>query len=223
MKKLFALTLCLILLFCAACAKKSDNTAADFTKIGEKITVQKVDDELPWVVTEDGYDEDSYALAQFNVASDEAEKINEKIHEKFADEDGERRLRLSYTIGQKGALCSVLLKSVYENHRVDYKAYSMDLSSGKPAETVAIADFYGYNETEYYSALKAAVKAEFSRQYGSFEGKTENYEETYQKATGDDYLKSAVPFVNSEGKLSAVVSLLGLDGEEHSFAVTLEE
>lgn len=234
MKKLFVPTKCVSLLLCFAlllsftllissCGSKSVKSSSGFNEIGTEITADKADNKQPWVVTEEGYEEGNYAIAQFNVASDEVQKLNEQIHEKFAGENGDRRLKLSYTVGKKGALCSVLFESVCGNRQKKYDAYSVDLSSGKPTESGAIAALYGYSKKEYTKALKSAVATEFLKEYGSFKDKSPSYDEALLKSTQEDYLKRAVPFANEEGKLSAVVVLFGMDGEEHSATVLLEE
>ena len=219
-KKITALLLCLLMAVAAVgCAEqekkeKEDKQEEKYPEIGEKIAVSKlVPAEEEWVLEKEG-ELESYALPQFNLKSETAEKYNKEIIDKAKEgaKNGLRELRYSY--GEKEALLSLTIALIYPES-TEYLAYNISLTDGKTPSNESIMQHFGLKPYQFRAICSEVITFEYNSLYYSFsDSNPELYREGLDRSRSVEHLKKITPYVSAGGRLCFISKVFGMTGEE---------
>ena len=200
---------------------KTENTVTNNEVTESKPEVKKVskiDDtkELVYSVYNKMTSEYSYNIPAINIDSDDVKTINNEIdsYYKSRAEEGSSATKIKYESYTNENTLSLLISIEYPNDCIYYKAYNVDIYTGKRITNEELIKAKNVSEKELTTKIKELAKAKYASKYSKLSDDA-MYDEQLNKTiadkncTIDNYM-----FLNEDGKISVVVDIYSLAGAD---------
>ena len=165
----------------------------------------------------------SYAVPEFNIDSDDARVLNERIKEKFYTScememdsiENELSLTLfevSYEEHMSGDILSFLIKAVYEADYISYGAYSINVKTGEMVDVLDFLAMSGLSKEKFLEEIKKAAENKYMEIYGN-PGGNDYLMSAYEYTVSDDAVNMNVPmYIRENGNIFMVAKIGSVAG-----------
>ena len=176
-------------------------------------------------------------IPRFVMEDNRCEVMNEQIYQNLSrimtqntynveGYEGQPAVSVYYSKGENHGIASIVAQvTVQHSDYWYYRTYNMNTESGWEANDQEVIAACGYSPEEYRAALETAVSAYFENRFeGVLEYITqEEYDEMYVMTTCEETLRSARPFIDSQGRLCVVAEIGSFAGAgSYPYMVCLE-
>lgn len=152
---------------------------------------------------------DSKAITEIN------KKIYDTLYEKF-DGDSARTCEMSYEWGSKDDIISIAVQvSDINSEKMEYYVFNVDIKEEREISAEKLYAIYGYDIEEARELIKNAVKQYSDKRIEELGGGS-YYEALTEKTLSDEMISEALPFIDKNGIISAVVHLFSESRERET-------
>ncbi|MBR3598152.1 MAG: hypothetical protein IKL47_14395 [Clostridia bacterium] len=170
-----------------------------------------------------------YHIPEITVDSDAVEDINKRMYASLYDEYSEKVLasidewgmpsisEMTYRWGYKDNTVSITVQTL--DNMAFYPffyVFNVDVRSGEELTDEEVFELFSLHKEDFYEKVRTAVKQYSVREKTKYPiDEQENYiNGIIERTLTDEYIKQAKPFIDSDGKLCAVVSLFSPGGAD---------
>lgn len=174
------------------------------------------------------YDDDwcyCYHIPQFNLSGDHAQQINRKmvdhcddlldqyVYPSVRDYGYAEIEQMIYDWGYHRDLASVVLMSVNMWGGAEYDVYTISTSTGQEVAVDTLLAAYGLDLESFHELVHTRLQQYWDERSDWREDTgTEFFDDRVDRTLSDKNIRSAVPYINSEGGLSFVANIYSLAG-----------
>ena len=156
----------------------------------------------------------SVKIPKITIEGVSTKAINKEILNYCKKKSGsERSCSYSYYIGK--TYVSIVI-TLHDEHDMSpaywFKVYNISRSSGKKMSKKAMLKALGISSKKFHKRVKKAVIKMYKKSYGYTSKSPSWVKREYKKATSAKMIKTAIPCVNSKGKLCYMISQLPSPG-----------
>ena len=224
-----ALGLCLLAAIFSVCKDEEDASSVN-SQVSEPIVergacdVSKMYENEEWVVDAEGFS-DEYSIPQFNVYTEETEKVNKEILDSIGSlaSSNAGYVHISYRFYNKDGLVSVLISLKDTIGEYEYRAYNLSLTDGTLASNEAVVKYMGFTLRQFRNLCVESLRVEYNMSYASFEDSLgDEFKEMRSKTTTSQNLDECVPYLNQSGKLYFTGYIYNPTGDKMMVAIPLQ-
>lgn len=197
--------------------KVSASVAVDFEKLVSDAAVETVFVDDDWCYC--------YHIPQFNLPGDQAQQINRKMADHCDDlldqyvypsvrDYGYAEIeQMIYDWGYHRDLASVVLESTHMWGGAEYDVYTISISTGQEVAVDTLLAVYGLDLEGFHELVHARLRQYWDERSDWRENTgAEFFDDRVDRTLSDENIRSAVPYINSEGGLSFVANIYSLAG-----------
>ncbi len=160
-----------------------------------------------------------FHIPKINIESHAITEINKKIYDTLYEKfygDSARTYEMSYEWGSKDDIVSITVQaSDINSEKTEFYVFNVDIKEEREISDEELYALYGYDIEEARGLIKNAVKQYSDKRLEELGGGS-YYEALIEKTLSGELISEALPFIDKDGVISAVVHLFSESRERET-------